>query len=172
MRRGYQVRVVGPQDWILIPALIAMALTVLFGTPARLFHLSLPEPIFPMVLAFAWPLIRPSVLAPLALLLCGLFLDLLWGGSLGLWAVVMLGVYGVILAVRGLIQGQETLVLFFWYAGATLAAYTVAWLFVTLDAGAAPSIFAGLLQALATIALFPAANFLLERFDDGDVRFR
>lgn len=172
MRRGFQVRVVGPQDWILVPALIALALTVAFGTPVRLFGMSLPEPIFPMVLAFAWPLIRPSILGPLGLLACGLFLDLFWNGPLGLWAVVMLGVYGVVLAVRGLIQGQETLVLFFWYAGATVAAYAVAWLFVTLDAGAPPSIFAGVLQVAATIALFPAANFMLDRFDDGDVRFR
>lgn len=172
MRRGFQVRVVGPQDWILIPALAALALTFLFATPVKLFGLSPPEPIFPMVLAFAWPLIRPAVLAPLALLACGLFLDLLWGGPLGLWAVVMLGVYGAVLAVRGLILGQETLVLFFWYAGATFAAYAVAWVFVALDAGAAPSVWGGFLQAAITVALFPAANFLLERFDDGDVRFR
>jgi rod shape-determining protein MreD len=163
--------VVGPQDWILYPALVAMALTVLFGTPARLFGLALPEPVFPMVLAFAWPLIRPSVLAPIAVLLCGLFLDLMWGGTLGLWPVVMLGVYGVVLGVRGLILGQETLVLFFWYAGATAVAYAVAWAFVTMDAGAPPSIFGGMLQAGVTIALFPAANYLLQRFDD-DVRFR
>lgn len=172
MRRGYQVRVVGPQDWILFPALIALVLTFLFATPVRLFGLSLPEPIFPMVLAFAWPLIRPSILAPLMLLLCGLFLDMLWGGPLGLWAVVMLGVYGVVLLVRGLILGQETLLLFIWYAGATFIGYFVAWLFVTLDAGAAPSIFGGLWQVLITIALFPAANHLIQRFDDGDVRFR
>jgi len=172
VRRGFQVRVVGPQDWILYPALITLALTILFATPVKLFGLQPPEPIFPMVLAFVWPLIRPSMLAPLALLLCGLFLDLLWGGPLGLWALMLLGVYGVVLAVRGLIVGQETLVLFFWYAGATLAAYTVAWLFVTLDAGAAPSIWGGFLQCGITIALFPIANFLLDRFDDGDVRFR
>lgn len=172
MRRGFQVRVVGPQDWILYPALIALALTFLFATPARLFSLSLPEPIFPMVLAFAWPLIRPSVLAPLMLLLCGLFLDLLWGGPLGLWAIVMLGIYGVVLLVRGLILGQETVLLAIWYASATFVAYFVAWLFVTLDAGAAPSILGGLWQVLITIALFPAANHLIQRFDDGDVRFR
>ena len=172
MRRGFQVRVVGPQDWILFPALIALALTILFATPVKLFGLQPPEPIFPMVLAFAWPLIRPSMLAPLALLLCGLFLDLLWGGPLGLWALVMLGVYGVILLVRGLIVGQETLLLFFWFAGATVAAYAVAWLFVALDAGAAPSLWGSFLQAGITVALFPAANYLIERFDDGDVRFR
>ncbi len=171
MRRGFQVRVVGPQHWILIPALISLAAVLIFATPLRLFGLPLPEPIFPMVLAFAWPLIRPSMLAPFVLLLCGLFMDLLWGGPLGLWPLVMLGVYGVILAARSLIVGQETIFLFGWYAGAVLIGYAMAWLFVTLDAGAAPSILGGLAQAGITVALFPVARHMLERFDD-DVRFR
>ena len=172
MRRGFQVRVVGPQHWIFIPALLALAATLVLATPVRLFRLPLPEPIIPMVLAFAWPLIRPSIIAPLVLMLCGLFLDLLWGGPLGLWALMMLGVYGVILSARSLILGQETFVLFLWYAGSTLAAYFTAWLFVTLDVGTAPSLVGGLLQVAVTIALFPVANNLIQRFDDGDVRFR
>ena len=172
MRRGFQVRVVGPQHWIFVPALLALAATLVLATPVRLFRLPLPEPIIPMVLAFAWPLIRPSVIAPLALLACGLFLDLLWGGALGLWALMMLGVYGVVLGARSLILGQETAVLFAWYAGATIVAWFTAWLFVTLDVGAAPNLLGGLLQIAFTIALFPAANHLIQRFDDGDVRFR
>lgn len=172
MRRGFQVRVVGPQDWILYPALLSLAAAVVFSTPARLFGLSLPEPIFPMVLAFAWPLIRPSVLAPLALFLCGLFLDLQWGGATGLWALVLIGVYGVILSVRMLILGQQTLVLFAWYVGAVIVSYGAAWLFVTVDVGAAPSLIGSAMQVLVTAALFPFANWLIERFDDGDVRFR
>ncbi len=54
-------------------------------TPSHL-CLQLPEPVFPMAPAFAWAMIRPSVLAPLVLLVMGLFLDLLWGGPIGLWA--------------------------------------------------------------------------------------
>ncbi|HYE42096.1 MAG TPA: hypothetical protein VEA15_01780 [Caulobacteraceae bacterium] len=172
MRRGFQVRVVGPQDWILYPALLSLAAALVFSTPVRLFGLPLPEPIFPMVLAFAWPLIRPAVLAPITLFLCGLFLDLQWHGPMGLWSLVMLGVYGVVLSVRSLILGQQTFVLFAWYVGAVILAYAAAWLFVTMDVGAAPSLIGSALQVLATIALFPFANWLIERFDDGDVRFR
>ena len=64
MRRPVAVRVVGPMQWIVYPALAAVAATVVFATPVELFGLTLPEPVFPMVLAFAWPLIRPSMTAP------------------------------------------------------------------------------------------------------------
>ena len=172
MRRGFQVRVVGPQHWIFIPALLALAATVVLATPVRLFRLPLPEPVIPMVLAFAWPLIRPSVVAPLILAACGIFLDLLWATPLGLWALMLLGVYAVILLARSFIVGQDTLVLFFWYAGATIAAWFVAWLFMVLRTGTPPNILGGLIQVAVTLALFPVAANLLERFDDGDVRFR
>ena len=40
-------------------ALLVLAATVVLGTPLQLFGLHLPEPVIPMILAFAWPLIRP-----------------------------------------------------------------------------------------------------------------
>lgn len=172
MRRGVAVRVVGPLQWIVYPALIAMAAALVLATPVELFGLKLPEPILPMVLAFAWPLIRPSVLAPAMLFASGLFLDLLWGGALGLWPLSLLVVYGVVLASRSLLLGQETRVLFVWYCGCTLLAFLIAYLVVTLDAGAAPSLIALFWQVVPTVLLFPAASWMIERFDDGDVRFR
>ena len=54
MRRPITVRVVGPLQWIVYPALTAIAVTVLLAIPLRLFGLSLPEPVLPIVLAFAW----------------------------------------------------------------------------------------------------------------------
>ena len=84
MRRPVAVRVVGPLQWIVYPSLLAILATLVLATPVTLFGLSLPEPIIPMVLAFAWPLIRPSITAPLALLALGLFLDLLFYTPLGL----------------------------------------------------------------------------------------
>ena len=68
MRRGGAVRVVGPTQWIIYPALAVLAATLLLGTPIEVFGLKLPEPVLPMVLAFAWPLIRPSMAAPATLL--------------------------------------------------------------------------------------------------------
>lgn len=172
MRRGVAVRVVGPLQWIVYPALTAMAASLVLATPVELFGLKLPEPILPMVLAFAWPLIRPSILAPAMLFVTGLFLDLLWGGPLGLWPLCLLVVYGVVLLSRTLLLGQETRVLFIWYGACTFIAFLLAYLIVTLDAGAAPSLIALFWQVLPTLLLFPAAGWMIERFDDGDVRFR
>ncbi len=76
MRRAVAVRVVGPMQWIVYPALIAIAATIVLQTPVEVFGLHLPEPVIPTVLAFAWPLIRPSVLAPLVLVVLGLLLAL------------------------------------------------------------------------------------------------
>lgn len=172
MRRPRAVRVIGPLQWIVYPALIAMALTLVLATPIRLFGLRLPEPVLPLVLAFAWPLIRPSVLAPAALFGLGVFLDLLWGGALGLWPLSLMSVYGAVLLARNLLAGQETRLLFFWFVCAVGLAFLVAYLIVRLDVGAGPALWPILFQVLPTLLLFPAADWLIQRFDDGDVRFR
>jgi rod shape-determining protein MreD len=172
VRNRAAVRVVGPLDWIGVPALVCVALSVAFATVVRFIGFPPPEPIFPMMLAFAWPLIRPSIIGPVALLALGLFEDLLLGTPMGLWALALVGVYAGILSTRHLIIGQDSRVLFGWWAGSASAAYFAAYLIVWASSGAAPSLIDAALQLFVTLALFPFANNLVQRFDDGDVRFR
>ncbi|MEQ7155812.1 hypothetical protein [Brevundimonas aurifodinae] len=166
------VRVVGSFELVFRPALIAIALTIVLATPVELFGLTLPEPVLPLVLAFAWPLIRPSMLAPGVLFALGLFLDIFWGGTLGTWPLALIAVYAVVLGSRNLLAGQETQVLFVWYAICCAIAFFLVYLVVSLDAGQAPSLIALLLQIVPTLLFFPAADWMVQRFDDGDVRFR
>jgi len=172
VRRPVAVRVVGPLQWILYPALAAVAATIVFATPVELFGLTLPEPVFPMVLAFAWPLIRPSMTAPAVLFALGLFLDLFWNGPLGLWSMCLMGVYGVVLLSRNLLAGHEGVIRFAWYAACTLGAFLVAYVIVAVRAANPPAILALIAQIAPTLILFPVADWMLERFDDGDIRFR
>ncbi|OYX30931.1 MAG: hypothetical protein B7Z01_13330 [Brevundimonas subvibrioides] len=172
MRRPVAVRVVGSFELVFRPALIAIALTIVLATPVELFGLTLPEPVLPLVLAFAWPLIRPSMLAPGVLFALGLFLDIFWGGTLGTWPLALIAVYAVVLGSRNLLAGQETQVLFVWYAICCAIAFFLVYLVVSLDAGQAPSLIALLLQIVPTLLFFPAADWMVQRFDDGDVRFR
>ena len=172
MRRPVAVRVVGPVQWILIPALITLAATVVLATPIEAFGLHLPEPVIPMVLAFAWPMIRPSIIAPLVLAALGLFLDVFTYGPLGLWALALLAIYAVVLASRSFLIGQDTAVLFVWYAACCGLAFLMAWLIVTAIAHNAPSLIALAGQIAPTLLLFPFANHMVDRFEDGDVRFR
>lgn len=172
MRRAVAVRVVGPVQWIVIPALITVVATILLATPVELFGLNLPEPVIPMVLAFAWPMIRPSVVAPLVLTGLGLFLDIFTGGVLGLWGLALLAIYAVVLASRSFLIGQDTAVLFAWYAAGCGLAFVFAYLIVSLIARNPPSVLALIGQIVPTLLLFPFANSMIERFEDGDVRFR
>jgi rod shape-determining protein MreD len=172
MRRPVAVRVVGPVQWIIIPAVITVAVTILLATPVELFGLNLPEPVIPMVLAFAWPLIRPSVTAPLVLALVGLILDVLTYGPLGLWALALLAIYLVVLISRSFLIGQDTVVLFAWYAACCCLAFLMAYLVVTLIARNPPSVLSLIGQVVPTLLLFPFADRMIERFEDGDVRFR
>ncbi len=161
-----------PWRWIGVPMLQALALTVLFGIPIKVFGLQLPEPVFPMVAAFAWAVIRPSILAPFALLIMGLFLDYFWGGPIGLWAVCLLAAYGVALGGRSMMAGQSQAILWTWYAVVTTVAMLLGYLFILLDAKATPGLVAMAWQSLATIVLYPFAHRLIEMFEDADVRFR
>lgn len=174
MRRPVAVRVVGPVQWIVYPALATVALTMVLATPVKLFGLSLPEPVIPLVLAFAWPLIRPSWVAPLVLAALGLFLDVFWSaqGLLGMWALALLAVYAVVLGARSFLIGQDTSVLFVWYAACSGLAFLVCYAVVTIKIGNMPSLLALIGQVVPTLLLFPFANSMIERFDDGDVRFR
>lgn len=169
---GSSSRPLAPAAWIAVPALLAVAATIALGIPFRLFGLALPEPVFPLALAFAWAVIRPSVLGPVALLLLGLFLDLYWGSPRGLWAVSLLTAYGALLAARSLLVGQAVATLALWYAGAGLLAFSVASLITVLQSRVVPNLPAVGLQLAVSLVLFPLAYRLVRRFEDADVRFR
>ena len=150
----------------------ALIATVLLGIPLRVFGLQLPEPVFPMALAFAWAVIRPSILAPFGILAMGLFLDIFWGGPLGLWAICLLLAYGGALAGRNMMAGQSRLILWVWYALTTATAMVAGYLFVMLDSKSTPGLIPMAWQFLATIVLYPFAQRLIDLFEDADVRFR
>ena len=149
-----------------------LGVTVLFGIPIQVWGFHLPEPVFPMAAVFAWAVIRPSILAPLATVIMGLFLDVFWGGPFGLWALCLLVAYGIVLGGRSMLAGQGRVALWAWYAVVTAAAMAVGVLVTGMKAKAFPGLSALGWQYLATIVLYPFAQRLIDMFEDADVRFR
>ena len=165
-------RPLDPWRWIGLPTLVCISATMLFAMPLRVFGLQLPEPVFPMVPAFAWAMIRPSILAPFVLLALGLFLDLLWGGPIGLWGVSILIGYAVVLFARNMMSGQSRVVMWVWYVMMVLMCMAAGYVMTTMDTGNRPSLTATFWQFLPTALLFPFCDRLIDRFEDADVRFR
>lgn len=165
-------RPLAPWRWLGVPLVQCLALTVLFSLPFRAFGLNLPEPIFPMVPAFAWAVIRPSILAPFALLLLGVLLDALWGSPLGLWPSCLLIAYASVLFTRTLMSGQSPPIMWVWYASVTALGLLVGYLFTMIDAKGRPGLAPVFWQFLWTAILYPFAHRLISRFEDADVRFK
>jgi rod shape-determining protein MreD len=149
--------------WTGIPALACVGATLLFAAPIRVYGLQPPEPIFPLVPAFAWAVLRPSMAAPFVLLALGLFLDMVWGAPHGLWSISLICAYVVVMISRSIMSGQGRLMMWVW-----CVAYTA----TSLESGVAPSLAATFWQYLPTLLLYPFADRLIERFEDADVRFR
>ena len=166
------VRPLNPVQWLGVPALACALATVLFAAPARLFGLQLPEPVFPIAMAFAWAVIRPSVLPPFVLLALGLLLDLLWGGPLGLWPICLLAAYAPVLFVQRSLSQFEFVGLWASYAVACALSLGAGWVLVSLRAGIAVNLVGVAWQYVATVLLFPVAFLIIRRYEGADVRFR
>ncbi len=165
-------RTLEPWRWLGVPMLQVVVVTLIFAVPFRFWGLGLPEPIFAMPAVFAWAVIRPSMLAPIGVLLLGLFLDLLWGTSTGFWPVCLLISYGAVLAARAVLGGQGRAIMWIWYGAVTAFAMLAGYLITMLDVKTMPGMFSVFWQFLATVLLYPFADRLIERFEDADVRFR
>ncbi len=158
--------------WILGPSAICAGAAVILATPFRVLGFALPEPVFPLVAAFVWAALRPSAVAPLALVGLGLFLDLLWGGPLGLWPICLIAAHVLALSVRRLLSGEDFVVLWVWYAIACAVAFTVGVTALRAGSGVWPNLIGVALQAAVTVALFPLAWVLIERYHTDEARLK
>ena len=150
--------------WVLGPVAVCVLGVVGFAAPLRLFGLAAPEPVFPLTAAFVWAALRPSMVAPLALVLLGLFLDFVWGGPIGLWPLCLIAAHVLSLSVRRLLSGEDFAVFWVWYAVACIVAFAVGEGLLRLAYGVWPNLAGVALQAGVTIALFPLAWWLIERY--------
>ena len=161
-----------PWRWLGVPMLQIVAASLIFALPLRFWGHGLPSPVFAMPAVFAWAVIRPSMLAPLAVMMIGLFQDLLTNTPTAFWAVCLLLPYGIVLTARPILAGQSQLMMWLWYGAATALTLGAGYLFTMLTTQNAPDAISVGWQFLATVVLYPFADRLIDRFEDADVRFR
>lgn len=166
------VQPLNPFLWLALPAAACMGGAVVLAAPLDFWGLPLPEPVFGLVPAFAWAFIRPSILAPFALVVVGLFQDLLWGNMLGLWPLALLTAYALTTLARPALVGQSFWTLWAWYLGVISAAFSLAAGLIWISSGAPPNLWSLGLQWAASALLFVLAWRLIDAFEDADVRFR
>jgi rod shape-determining protein MreD len=166
------VQPLNPLAWLGAPALACAAGSMLLAIPVEIAGIGLPQPVLAMLPAFAWSVIRPSILAPFVLILLGLFQDLLWHDRLGLWPSALLAAYAIGASARPLLVGQGFWSLWAWFLAALGAGFAVAVALIFLATGQAPDPIGLAIQVLATAVVFWPAWRLIEFYEDSDVRFK
>ena len=159
-------------SWWAGPLFVALGASLVLAMPLKIYGLQLPEPVFPLVLAFSWGVIRTSAWPSVGLMVAGLVLDCLWGSPLGLWALCLLAAYAVVFALRPILSGGGFWALWFWYLAASVAAFLTGLILMGFKTGHLPSLVGVFWQLFASVMLFPFAWRLVERYEDADVRFR
>jgi rod shape-determining protein MreD len=142
--------------------LLATAVLVLFGAvPIRLPDFEAVAPVLSLAAVYFFAIYRPSLLPAPAVFGIGLFQDALLGLPFGLSALVLLGVYGVVVGQRAAFRGRPFLIAWAGFAVVIPIAMAATWAIVSLLAGTLVPPTAVVFQALMTIAVYPLVNVLL-----------
>ncbi|HEY0527167.1 MAG TPA: rod shape-determining protein MreD [Stellaceae bacterium] len=147
----------------LVPASITLLLAVASVLPVRVPGYASVTPLFPLMSVYHWIIYRPELMPPLALFLLGLVLDLLSGAPLGVSSLLFLIARSVVIRQRRFFANRPFP--FVWMGLMLLAVVAVAFLWAVGSAvdGVLLDPRPAALQAVLTVATFPAVSYLLVR---------
>lgn len=137
-------------------ALLLIGCTLL-SVPINLFEGLLPTPFLPILLVFLYGLDRPSSMPVGMVFGAGLYLDLLMGGALGPWSVVLLLTYAAILWQRSYFAGRDIVVLTTGFAIVLVGVLIVYWGALSVIGGRVMPVWSLIWQAAVTLIVFPIA---------------
>ncbi len=147
----------------LIPTLSTLVLVIIAQLPLAVPYLDRVTPALALIAVYYWSIYRPDLLPAVVVFAIGLIQDLLSGTPVGLTALVLLLVHGIVVSQRRVFLGMTFLVEWWGFLLVASGAAAFAWL-------AASLLFATLLppgpvaaQWLLTVGLYPLLTWLISR---------
>lgn len=145
------------------PFLIAVVLAMLIAVPLQLPHVGAIAPYLTLAAVYYWAVFRPDLFGYGAAFCLGLFTDFMTGAPLGLGALVLVAVQAVSVTQRRFFLGKPFHILWWGFALIAPVAMLLTWLLASIYSGTFLAIGPVLLQAVVTVALFPAVAWILGR---------
>lgn len=138
--------------------LLAVALA---GVPYGIPFFGPVTPFFALIAIFYWSIHRPEQIPAVAIFGIGVLQDLITGGPPGSIALLLLLVHALAVSQQRILLGQSYLVEWAGFALVALGAAVVGWLLACVYNTALILPWQFLVQALLTVALYPAATTIL-----------
>ena len=121
-------------------------------------------PMLPLMSVYHWAIHRPDLMPTYAVFTIGILVDLLAGTPIGVNAVVLLCVYGIVYAQRRFFLGKTFPVSWLGFMLVSAGAATLTWILVSTFYVSLINPDALLFQYLVTIAIYPLSAWLFLRW--------
>jgi rod shape-determining protein MreD len=147
----------------LFPLGLALVALLLGAVPLYLPGYGAIAPNVALMVVFYWAIYRPDLFPAVLAFAVGLVQDALMGTPIGLNALLLLCVHGVVGTQRRFFQGKTFAVVWSAFSIIAFGAAVVGWLLVMGLAGMLIAPWPGLFAMLLTVALYPLATWVLAR---------
>lgn len=147
----------------LAPFIVAVILSMLMAVPLQLPHVGAVTPSLTLAAVFYWAVFRPDLFGYAAAFFLGLISDVVTGGPLGLGALVLVVAQAISVTQRRFFLHKPFHILWWGFALIAPLALMLSWLLGSIYMGTFLAITPVILQAIVTIAIFPAVAWLLGR---------
>lgn len=148
----------------LTPFGLTILLVIVSQIPLHLPGVARVAPMLPLIAIYHWAIHRPELMPPYVVFVIGLLVDLLAGAPIGVNAVVMLAVYGVIYSQRRFFIGKTFPVSWLGFLLVSAGAAILTWILVSAFYVSLIRPDALIFQYLVTLAIYPFPAWLFLRW--------
>ena len=147
----------------MMPAVTTLFLAFLNVVPLGLPGISGVTPLVTMMAVFYWSVYRPDLLPAVVVFAIGLIQDILLGSPMGLMALTLLAMHGVVLTQRQVFLGKPFFVAWIGFAVISAGGFMLMWIITCVLAADLVLTHAVLFQFAFTTVSFPLAAWVFVR---------
>jgi len=151
--------------WIAVPVGLSLVCVLLSLVPVGIGTGGTIAPIFTLAVAYFFAVHRPEFFPPWAVFAIGLIQDVLSGGPLGLYAVVLVAAFGLTHSQRLFLIGRSFSTMWGGFMAVSGIAAAISWFGASVHYGIVVNPMPLIWQALITIAIYPPLSFFMTRIN-------
>lgn len=155
---------------LLVPGAVTLGAVLISVVPWGASGLPESTPFYALMAVYHWSIYRPELLPAPAVFVIGVIQDGLTGGPLGLSALILVVVYGVVMMQRRTFLGKSFSLEWFGFSLVVLGSASASWLFFCLYHTTLTDPVPLLLQSGITLALYPCVVWVMVRITRSALR--
>jgi len=148
------------------PIISVFLLVVASVLPWHLPGLAPITPAFSLIAIYFWAIYRPDKLPYAATFFAGILQDILSGGPLGMTALVMLLLHGIVSTQRNFLQGKPFYVVWWGFSLLVPLVTLIGWGVASLYFGLVVPIVPLVMHVILTLLLYPFLSFVLVKLQN------